>query len=416
MGTGRTSHCAVLLPGGEVLVAGGIDKNSAILSSAELFDPASGTFAATGPMGAPRTGHTATLLPNDMVLIAGGFYSGSPRASAELYDLTTGIFTPTGSMAAARGHHVAVLLASGKVLVAGGEQLASAEVYDPASGTFSPAGSMGFAREFPAAILLPTRKVLIAGGENLNDGYLSSAELYEPATGLFSPAAPMARKRSMFASALLPGGTVLVAGGTREVRDQAEAELFSIRSCKCGDPAQLVLIDGVPPWTASTAHTVELDSGFSTGVEPLAFAWAVAGAGAIVGPPDGRKVEIASQGPGSVHVTLTIRDGGCSGRTASATANFEFALPPATWVRCDADHNAALDITDVIKSLSYQFLGDTAPQCLSALDCDGSGILDITDPFFIINFLFTNGGPPASPFPMCEAFEGCSYPTGVACP
>jgi hypothetical protein len=92
----RTRHTATLLPNGKVLVAGGNDGHA--LSSAELYDPASGTWTATGSMGTARERPTATLLPNGKVLVAGGALNelDAYLSSAELYDPATGTWAETG--------------------------------------------------------------------------------------------------------------------------------------------------------------------------------------------------------------------------------------------------------------------------------------------------------------------------------
>jgi hypothetical protein len=73
-----------LLPNGKVLVVGGIG-NSDTAGSAELYEPATGTWSLTGSLGTSRYSHTATLKADGKVLVAGGFSGFAPTASAELY-------------------------------------------------------------------------------------------------------------------------------------------------------------------------------------------------------------------------------------------------------------------------------------------------------------------------------------------
>ncbi len=113
----REAHTSTLLISGKVLVVGGY--NGSFLSSAELYDPATGTWSSTGSLTTGRSTHTATLLPSGKVLVAGGNDSHA-SSSAELYDPATGTWSATGSLTAARHSHTATLLASGKVLVVGG--------------------------------------------------------------------------------------------------------------------------------------------------------------------------------------------------------------------------------------------------------------------------------------------------------
>jgi len=87
MTTPRYGAVAAPLPNGEVLIAGGINSSGGVLSSAEVYDPATGTFSATGSMTTPRAGAVAAPLPNGEVLIAGGSNnSGSVLSSAEVYE------------------------------------------------------------------------------------------------------------------------------------------------------------------------------------------------------------------------------------------------------------------------------------------------------------------------------------------
>jgi len=218
-----SGHTATLLPDGTVLVAGGfVNTIGRGLVSAELYDPATGAWSGTGNMTEERFGHTATLLPNGTVLVAGG--SGTGRASAELYDPRTRTWTTTGNLVEARQLHTATLLPDGTVLVAGGQRgdgLASAERYDPRSGIWTATGTMIAARYLHTATLLPDGTVLVAGGA-IGGFAVASAELYDLGGGLWVPTSSMNAVRSGHTATLLTDGRTLVVGGA----DLAAAELY----------------------------------------------------------------------------------------------------------------------------------------------------------------------------------------------
>jgi hypothetical protein len=259
MATPRFQHTVTLLANGQVLVAGGASATNPFnpVATAELYDPATGLFSATGAMTTTRIDHTATLLHNGQVLIVGG--NSGP---AELYDPTTAAFHATGSLITARNFHAATLLPNGKVLIVGGAgnnsgALASAELFDPATGAFSPAGSMLTARTGPNTMLLPNGQVLIAGGAagaGGNAPLLTSAELYDPASGAFTATGSMTTARSGPGTAVLPTGKVLFAGGAvgsaGNVAPLASAELY--------DPTTGIFSPTGSMITARSKHTVAL--------------------------------------------------------------------------------------------------------------------------------------------------------------
>ena len=221
----RVEHSATLLPNGKVLVAGGFNRG--VVGSAELYDPVAGTWSFTGNLNVARADHTATLLPNGKVLVAGGTGTGierdeQPWRSAELYDPATGTWSVTGNLNTGRlWGHTQTLLPNGKVLVAGGTQnsewsfynLSSSELYDPNTGTWSLTGSLNVARFGLTATLLPNGNVLVTGGESQDGAINNSAELYNPTTETWSYTGSLSTGRYGHTATLLPNGKVLVAGG-----------------------------------------------------------------------------------------------------------------------------------------------------------------------------------------------------------
>jgi hypothetical protein len=234
-------HTATVLQNGQVLIAGRDGKTPC----AELYDPVSGTFARTGNMLVNLSNHAAVLLQGGKVLIVGGTVDASgctlcaSTKSAELYDPATGTFAATThTMAEARSSPTATLLASGQVLITGGgatpggRPSKTAELYDPGADTFTLlTSSMSVERQFHTATVLPGGDVLVAGGlttVGTTATATASADLYDPTTQTFRTTGPMVSPR-LYHTATVLGNLVLIAGGTTQLSTgvgDGSAELY----------------------------------------------------------------------------------------------------------------------------------------------------------------------------------------------
>ena len=171
-------HTATRLPGGDVLIAGGLDAEGAAQAKATRFIAATEDFLDATPMPAPSRRHTATLLPDGSVLFVG---VGEAQGGVALYEPVADRWLPLPSPTFPRVEHAATLLADGTVLIAGGR----------------PAAALA-AAEGPAR-----RDVEV----------LTSSERFDPATRAWLPGPPLGTPRRKFGLFTLPGGGVLAIGG-----------------------------------------------------------------------------------------------------------------------------------------------------------------------------------------------------------
>jgi hypothetical protein len=214
MVTPRHGHSAVRLLDGRVLVVGGESARGDGVTSAELYDPATGTWSATANMLRPRGGFPATLLRDGRVLLGDidDPEADLPIEGAEVYDPASGTWSATGQMIEDGGSGLtATLLHDGKVLVAGNR----AQLYDPDSGTWSATGTDNIPGYKHLAILMSDGKVLLAGGEVIAEPRshdTDAASVYDPVTGTWTAIANMQAPHSGFdtMALLLGDGKVLV--------------------------------------------------------------------------------------------------------------------------------------------------------------------------------------------------------------
>ncbi len=187
----RRNHTTTLLPGGDVLVAGGLTGTSfgnyKSLRSMEIYDPKAGTVKLLKTlMTEARNAHTATLLKSGVVMITGGIcWSGcTKKAMNDLYDpktqTVTSVAHPGGVLPAG---HVAGLIKDGRLLVAGNNAASVAKAvhaYDPVKKTWATLPSMKFPRVVPEGAGLPDGRVLIVGGVKSTSPYQynTTAEIF----------------------------------------------------------------------------------------------------------------------------------------------------------------------------------------------------------------------------------------------
>jgi hypothetical protein len=294
MGTPRQRHTATRLDDGRVLVTGGYTAGDWFypIESAEIYDPASGTFADANAMKLARVEHTATLLADGRVLVTGGSVDGEQHSlsSVEIYDPATGAWNDAAPLLEARSGHAAVRLADGRVLVVGGDAgfeggyqiSATSEVYDPLLDAWALVSPMSEAREHHTATLLDDGRVLVAGGDQENYTAVGLAEIFDPATAGFEPAGALEMPRTFHAAAPLADGRVLVVGGVGKVGDAitglASVEIFEANSGAFQSGADMLLTQGAPAATALPDGRVLVSSaGTSQAYDPLRGSWSFTG-------------------------------------------------------------------------------------------------------------------------------------------
>ena len=265
----RFSHTADLLPGGRVLVVGGVCYGGPT-DTAEVFDPETGGFTELDAlMRTPRFGHETVAIDGG-IYISGGYEEGFSDSlrSATVYRPETRLFDVVdGAMTEPRALHTTTALPDGTVLVTGGqngeEVSDTAEIYDPATDAHAALESaMAVERASHTATLVEIEGeslVLIAGGYDGLEA-VDAVELYDPQAQTFTAIeadSALAVPRLAHTATPLgdaPTDPVLFCGGFSG--DPVTGEPTD--TCEVFDPATGAFEDGPPLLRARTGHAATL--------------------------------------------------------------------------------------------------------------------------------------------------------------
>jgi hypothetical protein len=228
--TARYNFSLTLLPNGKVLAVQD--------TSAELYNPATGTWTATGSPTGSVGGPNAALLQDGQVLAIGQGSINNFNIPSDLYNPSTGTWSATGSTGTTIPNPITPRLLNGEVLVTGGIQsgnvsYGTAVLYEPSTGQFTQVSGPCSCRAFNGA-LLQTGEVLVAGGLITVRGNpyptsqtINSAELWDLSTQAWTSTGNMHDSRSDHSMTVLPNGQVLVAGGSQTTKHSGVVTLSS---------------------------------------------------------------------------------------------------------------------------------------------------------------------------------------------
>jgi hypothetical protein len=234
------------------------------LATAELFDPATGSWSNTGSLRYARFGEAAVTLTDGRVLVVGSDDGTNGQVakvadgaydSAEIYDPTTGRFSLTGSLPAidrsafaklgglpdgapqTDSNGTLVALTDGGALLVGRDaswkhegEITRSFRFDGATGTWSEVGAAWATGYDPLhdvewttpgeplgdralVARLADGRVIVAGGLDAMGASLGTAELFDPAASTWSSLPQMPESRAAGAAVSLPDGSVLLIGG-----------------------------------------------------------------------------------------------------------------------------------------------------------------------------------------------------------
>lgn len=263
MAMARSNAQSITLNSGKILITGGVLASGLATNTAELYDPASGSFTLVASvMTTPRVSHAMALLPDGRVLVCGGQDGTNPNAlpTTDIYEPTSGTFTAGPPLHVGRYLHQALALTDGRIIVVSGFGTATVETFDPVAGAWSFAAPLPISTWNYGMTRLSDGRIFISGGS----GALNQVAVYSPSNNTWVTLAPPLVGRQQHAALALPNGKVLIAGGNDGESPLASSELY--------DPA------AQPNGTTTPAGSVAVGTGSAAALSlPNGQVWLAGG-------------------------------------------------------------------------------------------------------------------------------------------
>jgi hypothetical protein len=182
----RAFHASVLLRDGRVFVVGGDGPGTGDTPTAYIYDPATNVWSSAGSMSVGREPGRfgAVVLPDGDVLVAGGYLvtTGGSLAAADRYDVATGTWTTLPNLAQTRNGNTIELLPDGRAIVIGGKDgptiRSLSEIFDPSTNTWTAGPSLALGRWAHTSVNLGLGQILVMGGRT-SAGDTATCELFE---------------------------------------------------------------------------------------------------------------------------------------------------------------------------------------------------------------------------------------------
>jgi N-acetylneuraminic acid mutarotase len=238
----RSYHAAAVV-NGKIYVLGGGGADNKVVASVQVYDPATGTWAARADMPSPRALFGASAVGGTIYVVGGTVRGLDKLALVEAYDTATDTWTRKADMPTPR-NALSTAVVDGKVyaiggwgfdrpeagleasLKAGGGDFSTVEVYDPATDTWATRADMPTARSHMTVSAFGGKIYAIGGGTPRlgADLYLSLMEVYDTATNRWSPAADMTIPRSVMSSSVIDGRIYVMGGAMGPGRYSTQEE------------------------------------------------------------------------------------------------------------------------------------------------------------------------------------------------